>query len=55
MKFLDDFDANQFENVFVKWDSILRNNSHTNIKDYCEQIYKNDLDEDLTKLPEIVK
>jgi hypothetical protein len=32
MKFLDDFDAFAFENVFVKWNRNLKDESHQRIK-----------------------
>ena len=54
MKFLDDFDANNFENVFVKWDCYLREESHQKVKALCEKILHGKAFEDLTSLEEIV-
>ena len=54
MKFLDDFDADKFENVFVKWDCYLREESHKKVKDLCEKIMLGKPFEDLTSLEEIV-
>jgi hypothetical protein len=54
MKFLDDFDADKFENVFVKWDCYLREESHKKVKDLCEKIMLGKPFDDLTALEEIV-
>jgi len=54
MNFLDDFDANSFENVFVKWDCYLREESHQRVKALCEKILHGKPFDDLTSLDEIV-
>lgn len=54
MNFLDDFDANSFENVFVKWDCYLRDESHQRVKALCEKILHSRPFDDLTSLDEIV-
>jgi DNA-directed RNA polymerase subunit F len=37
-KFLDDFDADNYESVFVKWNKTLRQQNANKIREYCDKI-----------------
>jgi len=37
-KFLEDFESDSFENVFVKWNQEMREKSNQNISDLCKKI-----------------
>lgn len=43
LKFVEDFDAPHFENVFVKWNSLLKEQSHQSIRLICQQIASGEL------------
>lgn len=36
LTFLDNFDQDEFQNVFVKWDAEMRAESHEEVKRICE-------------------
>ena len=54
MQFLDNFDADYFENSLVKWDKSLREMSQHRVRDFCELILNNQPIGDLRILDQIV-
>ena len=50
MQFLDNFDADYFENALVKWDRTLREQSQSRVRDFCERILNNEPILDLRSL-----
>ena len=50
MQFLDNFDADYFENALVKWDRTLREQSQSRVRDFCERILNNEPIVDLRSL-----
>ena len=50
MQFLDNFDAEYFENSLVKWDKSLREMSLRRVRDFCERILHNEQISDLRSL-----
>ena len=55
MQFLDNFDAEYFENALIKWDKGLKEQSLNRVKDLCRQILANEPIVDLRTLDQIVK
>ena len=50
MQFLDNFDADYFENALVKWDKSLREMSQRRVKDFCERLQKDEPIQELRQL-----
>ena len=55
MQFLDNFDADYFENALIKWDKNLREESQARVTELCEQILNGYPIPDLRSFEQIVK
>lgn len=50
MQFLDNFDADYFENALIKWDKGLRDQNMHRVREFCEKILHNEPFMDLRSL-----
>ena len=55
MQFLDNFDADYFENALIKWNKNLREESQARVTELCEQILNGYPIPDLRSFEQIVK